>query len=185
LRGKPVELTIRRGGETFDVAVTERLAEEQFDPQNYITELGVAFRPLQVTVSFKNPLNALAWGGSETLRHIVWGYFTLKGLITRDVSHKAVAGPVGMGSMAIRVAREGPIQFLYFMAFISAVLAVMNFLPIPVVDGGHAVFLLIEKIRGKPLPIKVVNIIQIAGLALLGIVFLLLTWQDVARIFGF
>jgi regulator of sigma E protease len=119
------------------------------------------------------------------LRHIVWGYFTLKGLITRDVSHKAVAGPVGMGSMAIRVAREGPIQFLYFMAFISAVLAVMNFLPIPVVDGGHAVFLLIEKIRGKPLPIKVVNIIQIAGLALLGIVFLLLTWQDVARIFGF
>jgi regulator of sigma E protease len=70
------------------------------------------------------------------------------------------------------------------MAFISAVLAVMNFLPIPVVDGGHAVFLIIEKIRGKPLPIKVMNIIQIAGLALLGIVFLLLTWQDLARIFG-
>jgi regulator of sigma E protease len=139
---------------------------------------------MQVKVSFDNPLSALAWGGSETLRHIIWGYLTIRGLATGNVSHKAVSGPVGMGSMAIDVARAGPIQFLYFMAFISAVLAVMNFLPIPVVDGGHAVFLIIEKIRGKPLPIKVMNIIQIAGLALLGIVFLLLTWQDLARIFG-
>lgn len=184
LQGKPVVLTIRRGGDTFTAELTRELTDEQFSPEDFIAQLGVAFQPLQVTVSFDNPINALAWGGSETLRHIVWGYFTLKGLITRDVSHKAVAGPVGMGDMAIKVAREGPIHFLYFMAFISAVLAVMNFLPIPVVDGGHAVFLLIEKVRGKPLPLKVVNIIQIAGLALLGIVFLLLTWQDLARIFG-
>jgi regulator of sigma E protease len=184
LQGKPVELTVRRGGETFTSVVTERLTREQFDPGSFIVRLGVAFRPMQVKVSFDNPLSALAWGGSETLRHIIWGYLTIRGLATGNVSHKAVSGPVGMGSMAIDVARAGPIQFLYFMAFISAVLAVMNFLPIPVVDGGHAVFLIIEKIRGKPLPIKVMNIIQIAGLALLGIVFLLLTWQDLARIFG-
>jgi regulator of sigma E protease len=184
LQGKPVALTIRRGGDTFTAELTGELTDEQFSPENFIAQLGVAFQPLQVTVSFNNPIDALAWGGSETLRHIVWGYFTLKGLITRDVSHKAVAGPVGMGDMTIKAAREGPIHFLYLMAVISAALAVMNFLPIPVVDGGHAVFLLIEKVRGKPLPLKVVNIIQIAGLALLGIVFLLLTWQDLARIFG-
>jgi regulator of sigma E protease len=67
------------------------------------------------------------------------------------------------------------------MAFISATLAVINFLPIPVVDGGHAVFLLIEKIRGRPLPVKVMNIVQFAGLALIGLAFVLLTWQDLRR----
>ena len=59
----------------------------------------------------------------------------------------------------------------------------MNFLPLPVVDGGHAVFLIIEKIRGKPLPIKVMNITQLVGLVLLGLVFLALTYQDITRFF--
>ena len=61
-------------------------------------------------------------------------------------------------------------------------MAVINFLPFPVVDGGHAAFLIIEKVRGKPLPVKVMNITQGIGLALLAVVFILLTWQDVARL---
>jgi regulator of sigma E protease len=58
----------------------------------------------------------------------------------------------------------------------------MNFLPIPVVDGGLAVFLIVEKILGKPLPIKVQNIVQLAGLILMVGVFLAVTWHDIARL---
>jgi regulator of sigma E protease len=60
--------------------------------------------------------------------------------------------------------------------------AVFNFLPLPVLDGGHAVLLIIEKIRGKPLPLKVVNIIQGTGLVLILMLAILLTFQDCSRI---
>ncbi|MFP4053489.1 MAG: site-2 protease family protein [Phycisphaerae bacterium] len=185
LRGQPVTLTVQRGSETFDTKLTDSLSPEQFDPEHYLCRLGVAFGQMSVNISFDNPIAAIGWGAEEAFQRIIEAYMTLRGLMTGDVSHRAVSGPVGMGGMAIQIARRGPIDFLYFMAFISAVLAVMNFLPIPVVDGGHAVFLIVEKIRGKPLPVKLMNIIQIAGLVLLGSLFLLLTWQDIAKLAGF
>ena len=61
-------------------------------------------------------------------------------------------------------------------------LAVLNFLPLPVVDGGYAVFLLIEKVRGKPLSLKLQNTIAMAGWALSIGFFVLLTWNDITQI---
>ena len=100
------------------------------------------------------------------------GQFPLRGLIKGNVSPRQMTGPLGMGAVAVQLSRRGPVEFLYFMAFISAALAVFNFLPIPVVDGGHAVFLLIEKIRRKPVSIAVQNVTQLIGLVLLLGVFL-------------
>jgi regulator of sigma E protease len=60
--------------------------------------------------------------------------------------------------------------------------AVINFLPIPVVDGGHAVFLLIEKIMGRPVPVQIQNVITMLGWALILFLFILLTWNDIVRI---
>ena len=59
-------------------------------------------------------------------------------------------GPLGIGTLAVEAGRRSLIDFIYFLAFISASLAVFNFLPVPVTDGGHAVFLAIEKVRGRP-----------------------------------
>jgi regulator of sigma E protease len=84
--------------------------------------------------------------------------------------------------MAIQAGRAGVTDFIYFMAIVSVSLAVLNFLPLPVVDGGYVVFLLIEKIRGKPLPLKVQNTIIMTGWALLVCFFVLLTWNDIMRI---
>jgi regulator of sigma E protease len=86
--------------------------------------------------------------------------------------------------MAIQAGRRGMIDFAYFMAMISVSLAVINFLPFPVVDGGHAMFLIFEKIRGKPLSIRVMNVVQMIGLALILLVFVLVTWQDISRLIG-
>jgi regulator of sigma E protease len=89
---------------------------------------------------------------------------------------------VGIGSLAIQAGRKGFMHFVYLMALISVSLAVINFLPFPVLDGGHAAFLIIEKIRGKPVPAKIMNITQLIGLAALLFVFVALTWTDIVRI---
>ena len=76
-------------------------------------------------------------------------------------------------------------SFMYLLAFISANLAVINFLPIPVVDGGVFVLLIVERIIGRPVSIRVQEIITYAGLILLASVFLYLTYNDIIRlIFG-
>src|SRR5687768_14745457 len=76
---------------------------------------------------------------------------------------------------------KGTDWLIWFLAMISANLAVVNFLPIPVVDGGHFVFLCLEKIQGKPVSQRMQSIAQVVGLALLLGVFLLVTYQDINR----
>ena len=130
----------------------------------------------------KNPLAAILWGFRETWDFIAMTYATLAGSFRGTISYKQFSGPVGIGSMAIQAGRAGVTDFIYFMAIVSVSLAVLNFLPLPVVDGGYVVFLLIEKIRGKPLPFKVQNTIVMVGWALLISFFVLLTWNDIMRI---
>jgi len=186
LDGRKVVLTIERRGRLSEVSLGT-LSESVFDPGDYhLSVLGgaVFLKPLMVTVRKGNPLSAVAWGVEETRYFIVITYGTIRALLRNTASTKSVTGPVGIGRAAVGLGREkGLIDFVYFMAFISAVVAVMNFLPWPVLDGGHAVFLLIEKIRRKPLPVKVMNAIQMAGLAVILLVFVLITWQDILRLF--
>jgi regulator of sigma E protease len=184
--GREVTLTWQTGAAEHQAALG-RLAGDAFDANDYeFSLLGpqVAFRLLEVTIVKTNPLDALAWGAGETGKFILSTYLSLQGLAKGSVSTKSLSGPVGIGQLAVQAGRRSLLDFTYFMGVISAILAVMNFLPIPVVDGGHAVFLLIEKARGKPLPPKAVYIAQVCGLVFLGAVFVALTWQDIGRWLG-
>jgi RIP metalloprotease RseP len=138
---------------------------------------------LEETVKTSNPAKAIGMGAKKTWYFIATTYLTLKGLFTRDVPTSALSGPVGILSISYQVAQESFIKFLYFMGLISACIAVMNLLPIPVVDGGVIVFLLIEKIKGSPIPEKVQAGITYAGMAFLLAVFLWITYNDIHRIF--
>jgi regulator of sigma E protease len=141
------------------------------------------FEPLLKTIRFSNPLHAIVWGGRESFDYARIGYASLRAMVTGTVSLKEVRGPLGMGQVAVNVVRHGgAMQFFNFMALISVLLAVFNFLPLPVVDGGLAVLLIVEKIRGKPLNTRLLNIIQTVGVVLLIGVFLLITWRDLLRI---
>ncbi|MBI5723288.1 MAG: RIP metalloprotease RseP [Planctomycetes bacterium] len=182
-QGKDVKLTYVRGGkpETADMGL---LTPEIYQPQDYRFDLSPAFgafEGLEITVVKYNPLDALAWGVSETWRIILTTYASIHRLITRDVSTEAVRGPIGIGSAAIMTVRRSFMHLVYLMAFLSVAVAVMNFLPFPVFDGGHAFFLILEKLRGKPLPLKVMNAIQMCGLILILGLLVAVTWQDVAR----
>jgi regulator of sigma E protease len=86
--------------------------------------------------------------------------------------------------VAYHAAKEGAGKLLYLMAVISTALAFINILPIPVLDGGHILFIGIEKIRGKPLSEKVRSISQIVGLCLLLLLMVYATHNDILRLLG-
>jgi len=172
-------------GSREETAEIPRLDEAAFSPADYrymLFAANVAFEPLTIKIRQPGVWTALKWGGRETVKLVLSTYASLRSIVAGYASTKGISGPVGIGGYAIEAGRKSIIDFVYFLGFISAAIAVFNFLPIPVVDGGHAVFLLIEKIRGKPVPVKVMNISQIVGLAMLGLLFLLVTWQDISRI---
>jgi len=188
LQGQEVKLTIRRGQNTStEPLIISSLTKSIFDESDYETRLTTKpwrFKVLMDPKVSRGPLEALAWGGRETTFFITTSYATLRSLINRTVSPKELSGPVGIGTMAVQAGRRSMIDFAYFMAIISVSLAVVNFLPFPVVDGGHAMFLIVEKLRGKPLSVKVMNYVQLVGLAMILFVFVFVTWQDIARIIG-
>jgi len=131
-----------------------------------------------------NPLAALISAGGQTIE-ISGAMFTfLGGLVSGQVSIKMVSGPVGIAKIAGDVAREGLNMLLGFMAVLSVNLAILNVLPIPILDGGHLVFLIAEKLRGRPLTLKQRSIAQQVGLALLLLLIVTVTYHDVLRLFG-
>lgn len=93
-----------------------------------------------------------------------------------------VAGPIGVAQMAGEVAQLGFIPLLQFAAFLSINLGLINLLPVPMLDGGHIVTLLVEGVRGKPLERRQMQFIQIVGFALLMMLFLMATFKDILRL---
>ena len=145
----------------------------------------VPFKPMERLYKADGPVNALVMGSKKSVWFIIKTYVTLKGLFNRNVSLDAMSGPVGIATMTYQAVKHSFVSFLYLLAFISANLAVINFLPIPVVDGGVFVLLIVEKIKGGPVSIQVQEVITYAGLIFLGAVFLYFTYNDVVRlIFG-
>jgi regulator of sigma E protease len=130
-----------------------------------------------------NPLVAAAWGATETRDLLVQFYLTIKRMAQRSVPVSGVMGPVGIVQAGSRFAYKGFDWLIWFLAMISANLAVVNFLPIPIVDGGLFMFLVLEKIMGRPLSAKAQSIAQIVGLALILSVFIFVTYQDINRFF--
>jgi regulator of sigma E protease len=129
-----------------------------------------------------NPAIAVKWGVEETRDLILQFYLTLQRMIVdRSISHKNIMGPVGIFSAGTKFAYRGTDWLIWFLSMISANLAVVNFLPIPIVDGGLFTFLIIEKIQGRPLSPRVQSIAQVVGLALILSIFILVTIQDITR----
>lgn len=133
----------------------------------------------------ENALQAVWIGLHKTYYFILQVYKILERMIfTRSVGLESVSGPLGIIDMGGRFARSGFVDFIFFMAIISANLAVINFLPLPIVDGGLMIFLIIEKIKGSPVSIRVQVATQMIGLVLIIGVFLYVTFNDAMRLWG-
>jgi len=143
------------------------------------------FEPEQVTLRASSPSGALRMGLAETRRVMLTTYVTFLRLWQGSVKVEHLKGPVGIAHLGTLVAGRGLMWLLFFLALISVNLAVINFLPLPIVDGGQFLFILWEAIRGRPVPIAVQSAATVAGLVLIGCVFLIVTYNDIKNLIGF
>jgi regulator of sigma E protease len=145
----------------------------------------LVLRDYNIVRKDSNPLLAAKQGITETRDFILQFYLTLRRMAGGSVSPKQLMGPVGIFVGGAKFAFRGWDWLLWFLAMISANLAVVNFLPIPIVDGGLFTFLILEKIQGRPLSPRAQAIAQYVGLAFLAGVFLFVTYHDIVRFIPF
>ncbi|MEM9166244.1 MAG: site-2 protease family protein [Planctomycetota bacterium] len=146
--------------------------------------LGSAMDLQTIRLRSSSPGEALTMGLSETRRIMLTTYLTFLRLIEGSIAPRVLNGPVGIVHAGTTIMDRGLAWMLFFFALISINLAVINFLPIPITDGGHMVFLLWEQVTGRPVSIAVQNIATLAGLVLIVGVFLFVTYHDIARLLG-
>lgn len=177
---------IMRGDATEEVTLTianERKAtmKPELDKSWPMTERGLIFEP---DVEFQKADgfgSALVMGLKKTLDTIEVIYQSLRSLATFRVSFTQVYGPVGIAKTSYEIAGENIYDFLVFLALININLAVVNFLPIPVLDGGHMVFLIYEWLRGKPPSERVRFVATIIGLVFVLSLMVLALGVDINR----
>ncbi|MEM1185012.1 MAG: site-2 protease family protein [Planctomycetota bacterium] len=142
------------------------------------------FEPTQTMLKASNPIEAVGMGLHETKRVLTSTYVTFLRLFQGTVKVEHLKGPVGIAHIGTIIADRGFDWLVFFFALISVNLAVINFLPLPIVDGGQFLMLLYEQIRGKPVPIAIQNGLTLLGLLMIGTVFLIVTFHDVKALLG-
>jgi regulator of sigma E protease len=190
VRGRPdslVTVTYVRVGEVDSLRLTLGSAMER-DPLTgasvRVGKLGVWPEQQVRQVEFSLP-GAIVHGARETAAQGYLVLVTVRQLVTRQVSVRDLAGPIGIGQLSGQAARAGIIPFLSFLAFISINLAILNILPIPVLDGGQLVFLLLEGLRGgRPLSLALRLRLTQFGVLVLLLLVVLVMYNDILRVFG-
>ncbi|MEC8651073.1 MAG: RIP metalloprotease RseP, partial [Planctomycetota bacterium] len=109
-------------------------------------------------------------------------YVTMKRLITGEVGAKNLGGIIRISQVSYQAAQRGMSWFWYFLALLSVNLAFVNLLPIPVLDGGHLLFLLIERVKGSPVSGKVFGYSQVVGLVFVLLLVIFVTYNDILRL---
>jgi len=179
--GKPVRLTVERDGRRFDVLVTPRSTKQQTaSGEEEIGLIGIG-PAAESHYQRLNPVTALVAGAKKTAELsvlIVQGFVKL---IEAKISPKTIGGPILIGQLAGEVVQRGPVEFLSFTALLSINLAILNLLPIPVLDGGHLLFSLIEWLRGKPVSLRKREIAQQVGMVLLVGLMIFAFYNDITR----
>jgi len=144
--GINIRCFLKRDNETREVVLPLNYATDW-----YWSQRGVLLQPLELTQATTNFLQASQWGFMETGRRLqdVFEFLTI--ILSGRASPRNLAGPFGIAEVAASEASNSPARLLLFLTLLSANLAILNFLPIPALDGGHLMFLIAEAIRGKPL----------------------------------
>jgi regulator of sigma E protease len=126
---------------------------------------GLRFEPLITETVISNPVKAVNMGIAQTRDFMSEIYLTLYRLVRGELPSRGLSGPIGIAKNAVSVASLGFSPLIFFLGYLSINLAVLNFLPIPLLDGGHMMFLLYEGLRGKPASERVLIAATYMGLA--------------------
>ena len=174
-------------GQSVDLLVKRDTSELTLPLQPKLHESGawlIGIGPEQQTVSKKfGPLAAFREGADRTIELIDLTLVFVQKLFTGNVSAKNIGGPITVVQVAGQAAQTDVSAVLSVLAFISIQLGILNLLPIPILDGGHILFYLLELVFRKPLSVRAREILQQIGLALLLMLMVLAFYNDLSRLF--
>jgi len=181
-QGKPLSIRLQREGRELDITVqpVKREGRNIYGEKQEVWAIGIAS---EVVIEKSNPLAGLGQAFYKTGEYSVLTLIALYKMIKGEVSPKNLGGPLLIAQMAGQQAREGLASFFFFLAILSVNLGVLNLLPIPVLDGGHLLFFLLEWIRGRPLDLKHRERAQQIGVFILILVMIYAFYNDIARFF--
>lgn len=169
--GNETTVVVKRDGEILNFDLV---------PQEDEGKSIIGFYPKLETPSLKNVLYNAFYNTFFTVKLV---YVSLKMLLTGAVGINQMSGPVGIVGEIGQAAKDGILYVINFAALIAVNLGIMNVLPLPALDGGRIVFVLIEMIRKKPVTEKVEGYIHFIGLMLLFLLMIIITFSDIFKLF--
>ena len=182
--GRALHLGVHRDDERLDLVVTP---ESKSLPNIFgedVPRFVIGISSAGETVARRlNVFQSLGEGVLQTYRIAELTVISIVKLIQGSISAKTLGGPLMIAEMAGQQAKEGAANLVFFIALISINLAILNFLPIPVLDGGHMLFFAIELVRGRPVSLRVREIAQQAGMLILLMLMIFVFYNDITRIF--
>lgn len=182
--GKPLEITVERPeGSLVLRAIPELITSKNLLGENikrYVIGIGTAGETYSRKLGF---FRAAEESLRQTYGIVELMVMIVTKLITGDISIDTVGGPIMIAQMAGDQAKAGISSLFQFIAVISVNLAIINLLPIPVLDGGHLLFFLIEAVKGRPVNLKVREIAQQVGMVILIMLMILVFYNDITRLF--
>ncbi|MFQ5442293.1 MAG: RIP metalloprotease RseP [Thermodesulfobacteriota bacterium] len=170
--------TLNRAGRVFKVSLTPRLRK---GTKRFL--IGVTRKEDRAFKSY-GFFESVEKGFSTSVEMTGKLFMVIEGLVVGKYSLKTLGGPIMIAQVAGRAAKEGLVDLLTLVAFLSLQLGIINLFPIPVLDGGHILFFAIEAVKGKPLSERFMGIAQQIGIALIITLMVLVTYNDIFRMIG-
>ena len=178
--GEPVSLQVQRDGTILNLTVIPAIDESGHG------RIGVrlAASPIHEPVVYRmGVVEGLFFGFERTWEMTTMTIQVLGKMVTSAISPENLGGPIAIAQLAGKTAELGLVAFMSFLALISVNLAVLNLLPVPVLDGGHLAYIALEKIRGKPLSPTTMERTQVVGIGLIVVLMLFAFYNDLLRLF--
>lgn len=184
-KGSELVVTVRREGTSPVIRVTPQLKTTKNIFGEDIPRYVIGITAAGETYTQKlNPFGALTESLIQTYNIVELTVVSVAKIIQGTVSTKTIGGPIMIAELAGQQAKLGATNLLFFIALISVNLAILNILPIPVLDGGHLLFFTIELIIGRPVSIRIREVSQQAGMFVLILLMIFVFYNDITRIFS-
>ncbi|MBW2145763.1 MAG: RIP metalloprotease RseP [Deltaproteobacteria bacterium] len=181
-QGRPLTFTVLRGEKTFDISISPVNSSGQNlfgeEVSNWI--IGISGSSNYINRRF-GPLTSIWRGVEQTWKISQLTILSVVKLIQRIIPMDTLGGPILIAQLAGKQAREGILNFFFFMALISVNLGILNLLPIPILDGGHLLFFMIEAVVGVPVKARFREVAQQVGIFLLIVLMAFVFYNDIMR----
>ena len=184
-KGKELSIKVKRNGEILNFKVTPQAVKDKnlFGEEVETFRIGIV-NPKEVLMEKVNPMIALGMGLVQTWQGIKLTVVGIVKLIQRVIPAKTIGGPILIAQLAGEQAKRGLLSLILFMAILSINLGVINLFPIPILDGGHFLFLGLEAVLRRPISIKKMEMAQQIGLVFIILLMLFAFYNDLIRIFS-